>query len=300
MVKKLWLVVVRAGDRSLHEAWLKPEKYDCIIAYFGDDKNKWQRDDITRLDVKGGKWDGLYRVFSVQPELLDKYRLIWLPDDDIDATPEAVEKMFLLHERYDLKLSQPTMAPNSYFGQIGYLQNPAFHLRYSNSIELMMPCMSVDLLRRVLPLFEDNKTGYGMNGVWPRAMPQPFCAAALLDEVSMRHTRHSSKGELDMSSSKQDTQRVAHLMPKQNILFYGGILRNGREIMGERAMMWPMFRGWRKVKDQMRYNVRNRTPLSLSWQQMRRQWTQRADFTPILGEIAPQNSGAVMQELRRG
>ncbi len=283
MTHKPWLVVVRAGDRSLHETWLKPEKYDVIVAYYGDDKNKWQRDEITRLEVKGGKWDGLYRVISAHPELLDKYRAIWLPDDDIEATPEAVEKMFSLHERYDLKLSQPTLTPDSYFSHFCLLHNPSFRLRYSNFIEIMMPCMSSDLLRRALPYFENNKTGNMLDKVWHRLTAHPAYASAILDEAQMRHTQPVDQGALDKSSRAQDIEPLAHLLPKRSQrrpLLYGGILVNGEKITGERSVAWPMFCGWHKIKRQIRYAPRN--PLALLLKQTRYQLTRRADLTPLL------------------
>ena len=277
MNDKTRLVVVRAGDLSLHERWLQPETYDCIIAHYGDHKDKWRRDDVTHLDIKGGKWDGIYQVFADHPSLLEQYQCIWMPDDDVEATPEAVEKMFSLHQQYGLKLSQPALSHDSYFSHFCLLQNPAFRLRYSNFVEIMMPCMSSDLLRSTLPFFENNKTGDMLDKIWHLLTKQPAHAAAILDEVQMRHTQPVDKGALDKSQREQYSQKLAHILPKRaqrRPVFYGGILTDGQKITGERSMAYPLWRGWRQA--------RPKKTLSFLLKQIRYQLTQRADLSSLL------------------
>ena len=51
------LVVVRAGDSSLHPGWLAgpgERNFDLVVSYFGDDPAKFKAPDVARVDQKGG------------------------------------------------------------------------------------------------------------------------------------------------------------------------------------------------------------------------------------------------------
>ncbi len=295
------LVIVRAGDDSLHETWLRPEKqnaknynrsyarnYDCIIAYYGEKKNKWQRkgdanSGITHMHIKGGKWDGVYSVFADNPALLNQYQSVWIPDDDIEATPEAVEKMFTLHEQYNLQLSQPALTHSSYFSYFGLLKNPAFQLRFSNFVEIMMPCMTTALLRNVLPFLKGNRTGTMLDRIWHRFTKQPAYAAAIFDQVQMRHVRGVEKGNLSKKQKKHDIERVAHLLPprsQQRHIFYGGVLTNGEKVMAQNDIIWPIFKGWYQMRHQIQHPIK--APSAHLLQHMRYQLTQSPQLTPLV------------------
>jgi len=91
------LVVVRAGDSSLHPTWLQgpdsPE-FDLVVSYYGDDPARYRSDVENRIDHKGGKWDGLAALFASRPDLLDSYDYFWLPDDDIAADTRTINGIF--------------------------------------------------------------------------------------------------------------------------------------------------------------------------------------------------------------
>ena len=55
------LVIVRAGDSSLHPRWLAGanRNWDLLVNYFGDDPLLHRRDDVIRLDSKGPKYPAL-------------------------------------------------------------------------------------------------------------------------------------------------------------------------------------------------------------------------------------------------
>ncbi len=186
------LVVVRAGDSSLHENWTNSKvapNWDLIISYFGDDPDNFRNGFGRRIDQKGGKWDGLYRLFSDHPELLDHYDYFWLPDDDIDCCCEDINRIFAAMKLYRVELLQPSLTPNSFFYWFETIQNRNFRLRYSNFIEIMVPCLSAGILRKVLPLMQHTMTGSGLDLVWARLFDDPNYKAAILDEVAVHHTR---------------------------------------------------------------------------------------------------------------
>jgi hypothetical protein len=53
------LVVVRAGDSSLHPTWLPASghrNWDLLVSYIGDDPENFRVPAVTRIDGKGPKW----------------------------------------------------------------------------------------------------------------------------------------------------------------------------------------------------------------------------------------------------
>ena len=76
------LVVVRAGDTSLHPGWGAGEAgcgFDLFVSYFGDDPAAYRAPCENRCDQKGGKWDGIHALFAKRPDLLQLYDYVWSP-----------------------------------------------------------------------------------------------------------------------------------------------------------------------------------------------------------------------------
>jgi hypothetical protein len=69
----------------------------------------------------------------------------------------------------------------------------SFILRYSNFIEVMVPCLSQATLRKILPYFAFTGSGFGLSQVWTRLEDDNRHRAAIIDAVAMRHTRPVGK-----------------------------------------------------------------------------------------------------------
>src|ERR1700761_2246043 len=104
------LVVLRAGGKSLHRGWLgKDRTWDFAISSFNSDRAS-EFPEAEFFDFyKGGKWDGIFRFFQLHPEALDRYDYIWLPDDDIEARPADIDRMFDLVRQHDLEGASPAL-----------------------------------------------------------------------------------------------------------------------------------------------------------------------------------------------
>lgn len=186
------LVVVRAGDNSLHPGWLSgevPRNWDLIVSYYGSDPDKFRDQASRRIDHKGGKWDGLHQLFTEHSHLLTEYDRIWLPDDDIAATTPAINRIFDAMVDYDVDLLQPSLTPDSYVSWYHTLANRLYRFRYTNLVEVMVPCLTSRHLAKVLPLLNANMSGIGLDFIWCRLFADPRRRAGILDEVSVRHTR---------------------------------------------------------------------------------------------------------------
>src|SRR5712692_8944036 len=106
------LVIVRAGDSSLHPLWLQDSadrSWDLLVSYFGADAERYRRADVIRVDSKGAKWPALRALIEAQWDHIALYDYIWLPDDDIACRGCDIDAIFRLSRHYQLQLSQPAL-----------------------------------------------------------------------------------------------------------------------------------------------------------------------------------------------
>ncbi|MFC9432253.1 hypothetical protein [Nocardia sp. NPDC057030] len=186
------LVVLRAGDASLHTEWLAgphPRTWDLVISYFGDDPHRFRTDSVLRLDRKGPKWPALHHVLTVDlAETLAEYDYVWLPDDDLATDTYTINELFEYAAQYRLSLAQPALTEDSFYTHEITLVDRRFELRYTNFVEIMAPCFSREFLARCLPTFDATQTGWGLDFHWPRFAPDTS-SIAIVDAVTVRHTR---------------------------------------------------------------------------------------------------------------
>jgi len=184
------LVVVRAGNNSLHEGWLaEGRSWDLVVSYFGDDPDRWRRPGVVRLDDKGSKWVGLHRLLTSGRLDWRAYDRIWLPDDDLACTPEAVDRLFALARLHEFELAQPSLSKDSYISHASTAHNPRFVFRRTNFVEAMAPLFSRAFLERVLPTFVENESGWGIDYLWQMYLDKPRLQSGVIDAVQVRHTR---------------------------------------------------------------------------------------------------------------
>jgi hypothetical protein len=191
MSSNRFLVIVRAGDASRHPEWTRSSAsrtWDLVVSYFGTDPVRYQDDVDRRVDDKGLKWHGLHALLTREDFWRD-YDFVWLPDDDLAVDQTVVDRLFAFMDGLDLDLAQPTLDWNSYYSHALTLRWPSFSVRFSNFIEIMAPCFKRTLLERCVPTFAESLSGWGFDYVWPRFLGEGVQRSALLDEVSVTHTR---------------------------------------------------------------------------------------------------------------
>ena len=252
------LVVVRAGERSLHPGWLnrpyEARTFDLVVSYFSEAAYARHRVEpgVSAVLVKGGKWDGLFNTLTNLPEL-DRYAYVWLPDDDIASNGETIDRMFDLARTYELAVCQPALTRDSYFSHFIFSQCRAFRVRYVNHVEIMVPCLNRALLKRALPYFEGTMSGFGLDYIWCRWPESGPFRAAILDDIAVHHTRpigSQLKGAINSAGSRaQDEEGLLRArvgLPKGRVvpLAYAGIMTDGKRIDGQVGMGWAMFRSW--------------------------------------------------------
>jgi hypothetical protein len=191
-IKRRNLVIVRAGNGSLHPEWLKgsaERSWDIVVNYFGDDPDKYKEPGVVRIDSKGPKWPALKDLILHRPEFISDYDYIWLPDDDLLASKADINRFFELMKSYRLEVAQPALTWNSYYSHLTTLRNNVTKIRYTNYVEVMAPGMCSEMLRKSLHLFDANLSGWGLDYLWSALADDPANGVAIIDEVSVRHTR---------------------------------------------------------------------------------------------------------------
>lgn len=248
------LVVVRAGDNSLHPKWLEGAEnrsWDLIVSYFGDDMNKYRRPDVTRMESKGPKWPALKALLDSEASLVYQYERIWLPDDDIDCTALDIEHMFEMSAECQLDLCQPALTENSYFSYGITVRNPVCRMRFTNFVEPMIPCFERGFLKRCTPTMAVNLSGWGIEFLWAKIAREVSATIAILDAVSMRHTRPigaanygalrergiTAGGEFKALMHEHDLSAVTRI---ERIVFRSGLAASGASWFANR-ILWGTY-----------------------------------------------------------
>ena len=186
-----FLVVVRAGDASLHPTWIdaaRPRTFDLVVSHYGADPSRYRDAPFPRIDDAGQKFHGLKHLF-LRDGSWRGYDWIWLPDDDLATEHDQIDRLFAVAEAAALDLAQPSLEWHSHYSYDVTLHSPAFALRYTNVVEVMAPCFSRELLERALPTFDANQSSWGLSFVWAKLAAGRSHRSAIVDLANVTHTR---------------------------------------------------------------------------------------------------------------
>ena len=208
------LVVLRAGDASLHPQWIAAAErdFDLFISYYGNTPGRWREHADGYEERRGPKWPALADLLRERPELLNDYATFWFPDDDLAASAPTIDRMFAFFKAYQLALAQPALTRDSYFTWNTLLQDPSCHLRFGGFVEVMAPIFSREALRVCLPTFGQSTSGWGLDWVWPVLLRRAGLERlAIIDATPVRHTRPPG-GELYRNHPQMDPRRDAETL----------------------------------------------------------------------------------------
>ena len=194
------LVVLRAGEGSLHTQWPRDvsdadRNWDLCISYYGSDPAPMvgQCEYLTHAPYQR-KFQAIFDLFYDGSPLLG-YDRIWLPDDDLMVSWGGINQMLHVSRRYGLDLAQPSLAvrPDCYIAHWFTGQQTGSVLRYIGFVEIMCPVFSNRALRICLGSFRDSVSGFGLDHLWPALLGGPRSRMAIIDTVSVIHTRPMGK-----------------------------------------------------------------------------------------------------------
>lgn len=227
-MSKKYLLIVRAGDRSLHTNWLKAEpnrNWDLHISYFGDRQDPYPLGEgITLSRDKGQKYIGLHACLEAHPHFLD-YDYIGFPDDDLKLATGTWSEAFDKASRLGCAMLQPSLDHRSFFFHHVLMNRKGLSHRHTDLVELMMPLMRSDVLRQIMPLFLSNKSSLGMDLVWSKLLIDKGEQLIVDDQTQVLHTRRIGGGTQYNGLSPYDERDA--LMKA-----HGVVQRTGKSLLG--------------------------------------------------------------------
>lgn len=226
-------VFVPVGKDSLHRQLLKGDAdFDLHLLIYDGSYNKFCNDsDFVACDA-GYKMDMTYRYLHRHPELFEKYEYFFLLDDDIVISTEDVNRLFSMMREYQLKIAQPSLVM-SYYTYKHTAFHPFYILRYTNFVEMMMPCFSRDALKAVLPTFEQKIRWCGIEMHWPVLVGSNHKDMAIVDAVSAKHMRPVQSWN-SLSQLQQENYLKKHNL-SWSIEMYGGLPLDNVDFEGKQA-----------------------------------------------------------------
>jgi hypothetical protein len=189
--RKRFLVIVRAGDQSLHPRWTNStatRSWDLVVSYYGRDPARYREASAHRIDDDGAKWPGLHRLLRREHFWRD-YDYVWLPDDDLAIDEDGVNALFATVAAHDLALAQPALSWSSFYSHPVTIRHPSFRLRFTDFVEIMAPCFGRRALETCLETMAASASGWGFDWTWPREVGAADRRCAVIDDVTVTHTR---------------------------------------------------------------------------------------------------------------
>jgi hypothetical protein len=184
------LVILRCGRTSVHPHWLAGERnWDFALCPYEEIPG----DPASILPpgvIAGQKWSGLYQLLSTWRGWRT-YDYIWLPDDDLLADAETINRLFTLSAEFNANIAAPALSEESHFSHPISMKNVFSAARAVTFIEIMMPCFKREILEQLLPVIGESKTGFGwgLDYVWPHLLG--YRGLMIFDSITVRHTREA-------------------------------------------------------------------------------------------------------------
>ncbi|MDB5929516.1 MAG: hypothetical protein JWR60_1223 [Polaromonas sp.] len=185
------LIVARVGQNSLHSTWLAPAEnrnWDLYLCPYQQLPAASAPDCTLGKVIAGPKWTGLRELLNEWPGWQD-YERIWLPDDDILASPDTINRMFSLAEALEFDLCAPALHEASYYAHYSTMRNRRCFARRTGFVEIMVPCFSTRALKQLLPTLDLSPTGWGwgLDSLWPKLLG--YRNIGIIDAATVVHTR---------------------------------------------------------------------------------------------------------------
>lgn len=191
------LLIVRAGDESLHPRWIADgarRNFDLMVSYYGKTPGRFNEGCEYYHAMAGPRWPAHHAIATHHMPLLRQYERVGFACDDLDATTAAWSALFHFSRWYELDLCQPAI--EGHFSREITVPREGVLLRYTTYVEVMCPVLSPRALEILAPTFSESVSGWGLPVVWSSLLPWPEYKLAILDHVRVRHTTPVREGTL--------------------------------------------------------------------------------------------------------
>ena len=208
-------VISAVGRNSLHRNWLNNSEnrtFDLHLIVYDDSFSEFYGDADFMSFKKGFKLKLVYDYLNSHQDYLNHYAYFFIPDEDIMTDAQSIERLFDAMNQYSLKIAQPALK-QSYFTYPATLQEHFFTLRYTNFVEMMLPCFSQEALNKVLFTFNENESGWGSEYHWPLLIETNKKDMAIIDSIPMVHTQPVKEGRINNEKELNAYLRKFHITP---------------------------------------------------------------------------------------
>ena len=205
------LIILRAGDKSLHTSWYsgKSRNWDLVLSYYGEKQSPFLGYYDFLHEFRGSKWQGINDFVINNIDLVGSYEQVWLPDDDIMIDGDSINRFFDLNIECGFDLSQPSLKIFSYVSHSITIRRPSHLARETNFVEIMAPCFSARALNLLSNSFAENTSGWGLEWLWASRLKNAKCKIGIVDDVAMYHSRPvGSAGHGGGVSPKKEMQNL--------------------------------------------------------------------------------------------
>ncbi len=201
------LVILCAGDNVAHFFFEdeNERKYELLVIYYGDNeeqfKNKFKTFDHF-IRIKGYKFNIIKKYYNENIKFFKNYKNILIPDDDIYLKTKDINNFFKIFDDKQLMLAQPSLI--GYFSHAITLHRFEYFLRYTNFVEIMMPCFSANALTKCINSFDETSIGHGLDYLWPKILKYPNEKIAIIDEIIAIHSREVGSSNLYIDNKENE------------------------------------------------------------------------------------------------
>lgn len=204
----------------MHKYWTgQPDPgFDLFLCYYGDKGSLYKRECLYYDQAKGSKFQIVSQLADRHADIFDQYDAIFVPDDDIFIEPEDLRRFFDIFHAQDLWVAQPSLMgwwsvpiTNHHWGTL---------MRYTNWVEIMMPCFSKYAFGICKQTFMENRTNWGIEILWDKLLGSPQDKIAIVDEVIAIHTRPCFFGDTyqrNNNSFEIATQELHEVVEKHGV-----------------------------------------------------------------------------------
>jgi hypothetical protein len=245
------LILARVGRNSLHRCWIdqgKPRDWDLYLCPFQEIPTQADLECIEGRVIPGPKWTGLRQLLNEWSGWRE-YDYIWLPDDDILTTQDAITAMFRAAEALRFQLFAPGLHEASYYAHYIGMRNLNFFARRVGFVEIMVPGFSRAALDKLLPTFELSTTGWGwgLDSLWPKLLG--YRDLGIIDGVPVLHTRPVGQfrdPDLGRKVNDESDRILSEYQCSQQMITFSGVDGNLRERqLSPDQLLVELVQGWR-------------------------------------------------------
>lgn len=166
------LLFTSAGDNTeFYKYWLdKKRDYDIFVCYYGNNnQHPYLKYSDYYVARKGGKFDNFYHFWNLNatdlPFNIKDYDRYFILDDDIIISCEDINKLFIVMEKMNLDVLQPSF--DLHKSKLSYTFNisrPNHFLHFTNLIEVGVMMFNKKSLEKCMEMYEPSLiTGYGLD-----------------------------------------------------------------------------------------------------------------------------------------